>query len=109
MISQDPYDHSKSLILPLQPRYSANNHSDASGRAQPSEEIALSHVQALEDIGYRTVGTNEALQGEEYVLEQARALQKKCEGGVLICEVWEQIGSGGHSYVSLFGLIIHKS
>lgn len=68
--------------------------SDSQGRAQPSEANVLSHVRALEEIGYRTVGTKEAALGEEYVLAQARALQSKCD--VLLCEVWEQIGSGYH-------------
>lgn len=72
--------------------------SDADGRPQPSEEIVLSHVQALENIGYRTVGTHEALAGEQYVLNQVLELVEKCNaGGILNCEWWHQKGSGFHA------------
>ncbi|KIR69961.1 hypothetical protein I310_06278 [Cryptococcus deuterogattii CA1014] len=72
---------------------------DADGRPQPSEEIVLSHVQALENIGYRTVGTHEALAGEQYVLNQVLELVEKCNaGGILNCEWWHQKGSGFHAF-----------
>ncbi|KAL0245460.1 hypothetical protein I308_104589 [Cryptococcus tetragattii IND107] len=72
---------------------------DADGRPQPSEEIVLSHVQALENIGYRTVGTHEALAGEHYVLSQVLELVEKCNaGGILNCEWWHQKGSGFHAF-----------
>ncbi|OXG17593.1 hypothetical protein C367_05083 [Cryptococcus neoformans Ze90-1] len=72
---------------------------DADGRPQPSEEIVLSHIQALENIGYRTVGTHEALAGEQYVLNQVLELVEKCNaGGILNCEWWHQKGSGFHAF-----------
>ena len=73
---------------------------DASGRPQPSEEIVMRHIAALERIGYRTVGTQEAKLGEEYVLEQAREIEKRCTG-VIHCEVFVQQGSGFHQCVSV--------
>ncbi|WVO15261.1 hypothetical protein L204_102917 [Cryptococcus depauperatus] len=72
---------------------------DEKGRPQPSEEIVLKHIAALEKIGCRTVGTPQALAGEEYVLEQVLSLVEKCEqGGVLNCEWWHQKGSGFHAF-----------
>lgn len=52
-------------------------------------------MQALEDIGYRTVGTEEALAGEEYVLDQVKQIASRCKS--LECEVMVQKGSGYHS------------
>lgn len=58
----------------------------------------LRHIQGLEDTGYRVVGTDEAVKGEEYVLSEVRELEQRCAtGGVLKCEVWEQKGSGHHA------------
>lgn len=72
-------------------------HRDIKGRPQPSEQLILSHIQALEDIGYRTVGTEEAKLGEDYVINQVRSLEDRCKSnGVLDCEVWVQTGSGFH-------------
>jgi len=65
------------------------------GKPQVSEQIAVSHMQALEDIGYRTVGTEEALAGEEYVLDQVNQIASRCKH--LECEVAVQKGSGYHS------------
>ena len=67
---------------------------DANGRPQASEDIAIGHMQALEDIGYRTVGTEEALAGEEYVLDQVNQIASRCKN--LECEVAVQKGSGYH-------------
>lgn len=75
---------------------------DAQGNPQPSEEIVLKHIQALEDIGYRTVGTEEAELGEQYVLAEVRKIEERCaRNGVLNCEVWVQRGNGYHEYVSV--------
>ena len=79
------------------PPIAALSNSDANGAPQPAEEVVLRHIKALEDIGYRTVGTQEAEAGERYVEAQVRALVNKCdEGDVLKCEVWVQRGSGYH-------------
>jgi len=51
-------------------------------------------MQALENIGYRTVGTEEALAGEEYVLDQVNQIAARCK--LLECEVSVQKGSGFH-------------
>jgi len=67
---------------------------DINGRPQASEDVAVSHMQALEDIGYRTVGTEEALAGEEYVLDQVNLIASRCK--LLECEVSVQKGSGYH-------------
>ena len=75
-------------------------YSDNHGRAQPSESLILSHITALENIGYRSVGTYQSKAGEEYIVSQVRLLESRCaEGGVLNCEVWVQKGSGFHAYV----------
>ncbi|WRT66692.1 uncharacterized protein IL334_003653 [Kwoniella shivajii] len=72
---------------------------DIDGNPQPSESLILGHIGALEDIGYRTVGTHEAVAGEEYVLSQVQKILRRCEeGGVLNCEWWVQQGSGFHSF-----------
>lgn len=73
----------------------ADQGSDSFGRPQPSDDVALAHMQALEDIGYRTVGTEEALAGEQYVLDQVNAIASRCRH--LDCEVSVQKGSGYHS------------
>ncbi|KAK8864706.1 hypothetical protein IAR55_001960 [Kwoniella newhampshirensis] len=90
-----PYLFSKlhySLPEPLPPY-------DESGRPQPAEELILGHIQALETIGYRTVGTYEAIAGEEYVLSEVQKLVRKCdEGGNLKCDWWAQKGSGFHAF-----------
>jgi hypothetical protein len=58
----------------------------------------MRHIAELERIGYRTVGTLEAQQGEEYVESQVRSLASRCDsGGVLDCQVWVQKGTGYHS------------
>lgn len=69
--------------------------SDLNGRPQISDEIAFGHMKALEDIGYRTVGTEEALRGEQYVLEQVSEIASRCKS--LKCEVSVQKGSGYHA------------
>ncbi|KAL7420634.1 hypothetical protein Q5752_004585 [Cryptotrichosporon argae] len=76
---------------------------DASGNPQPSEEVVLEHIGALETIGFRTVGTHEAVLGEQYVAGQVGLIKERCDaGGVLRCEVWVQRGSGYHAF-SLIG------
>jgi predicted solute-binding protein len=87
------------LPTPLGPTYVSNILSqltirDVNGRPQASEDVAVSHMQALEDIGYRTVGTEEALAGEEYVLDQVNLIASRCK--LLDCEVSVQKGSGYH-------------
>lgn len=68
-----------------------------SGRPQPSEEIVIKHITALEHIGFRTVGTEEAVRGEQYVEAEALKIKERCDaGGVLDCEVWVQRGDGYH-------------
>lgn len=58
----------------------------------------MRHVQALEDCGFRTVGTDEAVCGELYVEQEVRKIADRCLlNGVLDCEVWVQKGSGYHS------------
>ncbi|WVQ77899.1 hypothetical protein IAR50_007604 [Cryptococcus sp. DSM 104548] len=72
---------------------------DAEGNPQPSEEVVRSHIQALEDIGYRIVGTPEALAGEQYVLDQVLELVEECNAkNVLNCEWWHQKGDGFHAF-----------
>jgi hypothetical protein len=67
------------------------------GGPQPSEELVLNHIRALETIGYRTVGTPQARRGELYVEEQVRALERQCQqDGVLDCTVFVQTGDGFH-------------
>jgi hypothetical protein len=84
--------------------------SDASGRPQPSESEVIAHITALENAGYRIVGTHEALKGEQYVIDQVRALEGRCnDGGILQCDVWVQKGSGCHSCVPLPGRFAEAS
>jgi hypothetical protein len=65
-----------------------------------SEANILKHVQVLEDIGYRIVGTEEAEAGEKYVYDQVEALANQCAlSEVLECNVWYQKGDGMHQYV----------
>ncbi len=72
--------------------------SDVNGRAQPSERNVLSHINELEKIGFRSVGTPQAIRGEEYIIDQVRLHESRCmAGGVLNCEVWVQKGSGYHA------------
>lgn len=67
------------------------------GRPQPSEEIVFGHIRALQDIGYRTVGTEEAELGERYVEAEVRKIVERCEkNGVLQCDLWVQRGNGYH-------------
>lgn len=62
-----------------------------------SEANIMKHIQVLEDIGYRIVGTVEAVEGELYVLDQAEALANKCAmSDVLECNLWYQKGDGMH-------------
>ena len=64
---------------------------------RPSEHSVLSHVKALEDIGFRIVGLPQARQGERYVIDQVNELQRRCHAdGVLICDVFIQEGAGYH-------------
>lgn len=66
---------------------------------QFSEHKALEHIQALEDVGYRIVGTKEHAAGLEYVLRVADELIEKCLAfPELECEVWHQQGSGSHRF-----------
>ena len=70
---------------------------DVLDRPRPSEEIVLAHIAALEDIGFRIVGLEQARAGEEYVIQQVRELDQRCEAdGVLECKVYIQDGSGFH-------------
>lgn len=65
-----------------------------------SEFNILKHIQALEDIGYRIVGTEEAEAGELYVYDQVEALANQCAlSEVLECSVWYQKGDGMHQSV----------
>ncbi|WWD03211.1 hypothetical protein V865_001261 [Kwoniella europaea PYCC6329] len=96
------------LILTVLPVYLSKLHYklperlepyDANGNPQPSEQLILGHIESLENIGYRTVGTSEAVKGEEYVLGEVRKIVSRCEeGDVLNCEWWVQQGSGFHSF-----------
>lgn len=71
-----------------------------SGAPQFSEALARAHVQALEDIGYRIVGTPEHASGRDYVLAEARRLAALCAGVAgLECEVELQRGNGSHRSV----------
>ncbi|KAJ9119852.1 hypothetical protein QFC24_005566 [Naganishia onofrii] len=64
-----------------------------------SEANIMKHIQVLEDIGYRIVGTVEAVEGELYVLDQAEALANKCAmSDVLECNLWYQKGDGMHQF-----------
>ena len=72
--------------------------STTDGKPQTSEHLIYGHIKALEDIGYRTVGTEEAALGEAYVEVEVRKLEKQCQAaGIVKCEVWVQIGDGKHS------------
>ncbi|GLB41442.1 putative peptide hydrolase [Lyophyllum shimeji] len=57
-----------------------------------------------EDIGYRTVGTQEHALADKWMVEQAEAVRRNCEevvaatGRKLECEVWHQEGSGSHRF-----------
>ncbi|WVQ67426.1 uncharacterized protein L199_005623 [Kwoniella botswanensis] len=96
------------LILTVLPVYLSKLHYklperlepyDVNGIPQPSEQLILGHIDSLENIGYRTVGTSEAVKGEEYVLGEVRKIVSRCEeGDVLNCEWWVQQGSGFHSF-----------
>lgn len=64
---------------------------------QFSETLALSHVQALEDCGWRIVGTDEHVKGRDYVWDEVTRLKNQCdkvEG--LECEIDLQRGNGSH-------------
>ncbi|KAJ9121564.1 hypothetical protein QFC22_002183 [Naganishia vaughanmartiniae] len=64
-----------------------------------SEANIMKHIQELENIGYRIVGTEEAEQGEIYVFDQAEALANKCAmSDVLECNLWYQKGDGMHQF-----------
>lgn len=74
-----------------------------------SEVNIMAHIQALEDIGYRTVGTEEAVAGEVYVYERVKELQKRCNAaGVMQCDVWWQQGDGLHQF-DIMGHAVLKS
>ncbi|KAJ9107223.1 hypothetical protein QFC20_003758 [Naganishia adeliensis] len=64
-----------------------------------SEANIIKHIQALEDIGYRIVGTQEAEAGELYVYDQVEELANQCAlSEVLECNVWYQKGDGMHQF-----------
>jgi biotin operon repressor len=72
----------------------------ADGTPVVSEANIIKHIQALEDIGYRIVGTEEAEAGELYVYDQVEALANQCAlSEVLECNVWYQKGDGMHQSV----------
>ncbi|TXT09032.1 hypothetical protein VHUM_02506 [Vanrija humicola] len=72
---------------------------DDAGLVQPSEEIVLKHIAGLENCGYRTVGTHEAVCGEQYVIGEARKIADRCAAnGVLDCELDVQKGNGYHMF-----------
>lgn len=74
-----------------------NDRYDSQGRPQVSEVHINQHVQALEDIGYRVVGTEEAVRGEEYVYREMEKLDQICQASkVLECTLWMQQGDGSH-------------
>ncbi len=67
-----------------------------------SEGNILAHIAALEEIGFRIVGTEEAVKGEEYVIDEVVKLKERCdEGGIIKCDMWIQIGDGVHQSVFL--------
>lgn len=105
-----PLDSCRWSALTLCPAR-ADNPSAPNARPQPAESNVLRHIHELERIGYRTVGTEEAIRGEEYVIDQVRELERMCKiggglpsptGPVLDCEVWVQTGKGYHSCVHTF-------
>ena len=62
-----------------------------------SEINIISHVQRLEDIGYRVIGTEEAVEGEQYVYDVMQNLLAQCtRSHVLECSLWMQEGDGMH-------------
>lgn len=72
------------------------------GRPQFSELLARSHIQALENAGYRIVGTPEHVAGRDYVLAEVERLADICRGvDGLECEVELQRGNGSHRFVPL--------
>ncbi|KAL7413564.1 hypothetical protein BDY24DRAFT_388928 [Mrakia frigida] len=72
------------------------------GAPQFSERLALGHVQALEDCGFRIVGTKEHAAGRDYVYGVVQGLQRECEGVEgMECEVWWQQGDGSHKFAIL--------
>lgn len=74
-----------------------------------SEINIMEHIQALENIGYRTVGTEEAVAGEVYVYERVKELQQRCNAaGVMSCDVWWQQGDGLHQF-DIMGHAVLKS
>lgn len=57
----------------------------------------MNHVQRLEDIGYRIIGTYEAVDGEQYVYDVMQGLLEQCDrSNVLECSLWMQEGDGMH-------------
>jgi hypothetical protein len=66
-----------------------------------SEGNIRQHIQALENIGFRIIGTDEAVLGEEYVYNIMDDLNEKCKASkVLECTLWLQEGDGMHQYVA---------
>ncbi|CED83794.1 Aminopeptidases of the M20 family [Phaffia rhodozyma] len=66
---------------------------------QFSESLAISHIQALEDSGWRIVGTDEHVKGRDYVWNQVKVLKEKCDQVQgLDCEVDLQRGNGNHRF-----------
>lgn len=71
----------------------------ADGTPIVSEGNILAHIAALEEIGFRIVGTEEAVKGEEYVIDEVVKLKERCdEGGIIKCDMWIQIGDGVHQF-----------
>jgi hypothetical protein len=76
------------------------------GTAQLSEAAILGYAKYLsEDIGYRTVGTVEHAQADEWLWEKVQTFKKECDqvvrdtGRDVECEIWHQQGSGSHRCV----------
>ncbi|KAG6852572.1 hypothetical protein C0991_010901, partial [Blastosporella zonata] len=72
---------------------------------QISEAQILGFAKYLsEDIGYRSVGTEEHAIADAWMVQQAETMKRNCEdvvaasGRKLQCEVWRQEGSGSHRF-----------
>jgi hypothetical protein len=93
------------LSKPLNEPFSVLN-----GAPQISETAILGYARYLsEDIGFRTVGTEEHMLADRWMMEQAETIRKLCNNAIndvnsgsnpekrtLECEVWRQEGSGAH-------------
>uniref|UniRef100_D8PVI5 Peptide hydrolase n=1 Tax=Schizophyllum commune (strain H4-8 / FGSC 9210) TaxID=578458 RepID=D8PVI5_SCHCM len=85
------------------------------GLPQISEARILDVARTLsEDIGYRSVGTEEHAQGDAWMVDQARAFKEECDalvqsqGRALECEVWHQTGDGSHRF-DIMGHRVYKT